>query len=452
MPKPVVPSAVLTAIAHTGVSAASETHARTDMNIPVSTVAVKVPSGLAPPQEQSLEAAASKKPVEEMTTSREDRNRPSKQAAARAWISPQLDSSVCAPADSTAKAVFEPQPSGDPAQTLKPIAGPTGDETHPAPSQTAALEPTTTASPAGAPGSDAEDPQAPPAMKPATPAAASAEAAILAFGARLAALVAPPAAPAQPASATGALRPAQPPEAPPSAKATSVSDPSQVPEPVPSAPVNHGAELPPNPKSAEPEKARTAPDSVSVSAAVHSGPPSSPNITSQAIPTVTAPPDNPPEPPRTVLAAPQGIRTEIESQPEPAKLATPAREIQVQVNRGEQRVDVRLTERNGDVQVAVRTSDSQLAGALREDLPLLSSRLEQAGFRAETWHPGASAPESRLRGVETPSSNSPSQDSDPSRQGGQEQPQAQPRQPKPPAAKAPNSPRKEFEWLMSQVS
>jgi hypothetical protein len=486
VPKPAVPSAVLTRIAHTGDPAASDTRASTDTKIPASKVAVKVPSSLAehgqlaeptkpavstaaPPavpapavpaeapvaqallHEQTLgTAAVSEKPVEEMARSREDRNRPSKQAIARAWIRPQLDSG--APADTTPKAVFEPQPSGDSAQALKPIAAPTGAGAHPAPSQTAALEPTSTAS-AASPASDPENPQTPPTMKPATPAAASAEAAILAFAARLAALVAPPAAPVQPASATAAFHPAQSPEAPPSAKAISATDTNPAPEPVRSAPVNHGVEFPPGPKGAEPEKTRTVQDSVSVSAAVHSGPPPSPDITSQAIPTVTAPPDSPPQPPRmTGHAVPQGVQTEIESPPEPAKLVAPAREIQVQVNRGEQRVDVRLTERNGDIQVAVRTPDSQLAGSLREDLPLLSSRLEQAGFRAETWHPGASAPESRLRGVETQSSNSPSQDSDPSRQGGQEQPQPQPRQPKPPAAKAPNSPRKEFEWLMSQVS
>jgi hypothetical protein len=104
------------------------------------------------------------------------------------------------------------------------------------------------------------------------------------------------------------------------------------------------------------------------------------------------------------------------------------------------------------VLVAVRTPDPQLAGSLREDLPLLSSRLEQAGFRAETWHPSASATENGPRAAESHSSNTSSQDQNPSRQGGQEQQQSSPRQPKPPAAKAATtSPRKEFAWLMSQL-
>lgn len=73
--------------------------------------------------------------------------------------------------------------------------------------------------------------------------------------------------------------------------------------------------------------------------------------------------------------------------PEPAAPVSPARDIRLQVAGGDRRVDVRLTERAGEVQVSVRTPDSQLAGALRDDLAVLSARLEQSGFRAETWHP-----------------------------------------------------------------
>ena len=44
-----------------------------------------------------------------------------------------------------------------------------------------------------------------------------------------------------------------------------------------------------------------------------------------------------------------------------------------------------LVERGGDVHVSVRTPDTHLAGELRENLPDLSSRLEQTGFQAEEW-------------------------------------------------------------------
>jgi hypothetical protein len=75
---------------------------------------------------------------------------------------------------------------------------------------------------------------------------------------------------------------------------------------------------------------------------------------------------------------------------DPAKTPGAARDIRLEVSAGDQRVEVRLTERAGEVHVAVRTPDGHLAGALREDLPALSSRLNESGFRAETWHPGAS--------------------------------------------------------------
>lgn len=80
-------------------------------------------------------------------------------------------------------------------------------------------------------------------------------------------------------------------------------------------------------------------------------------------------------------------RTPAAQTPEPPPPVSPARDIRLQVTGGERRVEVRLTERAGEVQVSVRTPDSQLAGALRDDLPALSARLQQTGFRAETWHP-----------------------------------------------------------------
>jgi len=130
------------------------------------------------------------------------------------------------------------------------------------------------------------------------------------------------------------------------------------------------------------------------------------------------------------------------------------RDIQLQLNHGEQRVDVRLTERSGEVRVAVRTPDPQLAGSLREDLPQLSARLEQTGFRAETWHPTVSEAPS---GIERRMPAGGSSFSDPqqggqnqSRQEGQEQ--QPPRQPKPNASQgATNQQRKDFAWLMSQL-
>jgi hypothetical protein len=82
----------------------------------------------------------------------------------------------------------------------------------------------------------------------------------------------------------------------------------------------------------------------------------------------------------------------VDSPPEPTHPPAAAREIRVQVD-GLQRVELRMVERGGEVHVAVRTPDSRLAGSLREDLPVLSARLEQTGLRAAAWHTGSSAGE-----------------------------------------------------------
>jgi hypothetical protein len=132
-----------------------------------------------------------------------------------------------------------------------------------------------------------------------------------------------------------------------------------------------------------------------------------------------------------------------------APAAAPTREIQLQLHQGEQRVDVRLTEHGGEVRVAVRTPDQQLAGALRADLPALSTRLEQTGFRAETWHPAIFHESVRPAGHLAPSSSDAPDSQNGSQRGSQQQPD--PRQQRPNTAHGAKSQRKEFRWLMSQL-
>jgi len=76
---------------------------------------------------------------------------------------------------------------------------------------------------------------------------------------------------------------------------------------------------------------------------------------------------------------------------EPPKAPSANRDIKLEVTSGEQRVELHLAERAGDVHVAVRTPDSHLAVELRENLPALSSRLEQTGLRPEEWHTPSTA-------------------------------------------------------------
>jgi hypothetical protein len=130
-----------------------------------------------------------------------------------------------------------------------------------------------------------------------------------------------------------------------------------------------------------------------------------------------------------------------------------AREIRLEVAGADQRVEVRLTERGGEVRVAVRTADSRLAGSLRENLPALSSRLTESGFRTETWHP-ASAPAGELHRVADSTGGSPARDANPDSQqhGNGRQSDAESRHPKAPEEQIERKEKgKDFAWLMSSL-
>jgi hypothetical protein len=72
--------------------------------------------------------------------------------------------------------------------------------------------------------------------------------------------------------------------------------------------------------------------------------------------------------------------------------ATPAplKNLSIQVGQSPQdRVELRVVERSGELQVAVRAANPDVAQGLRQGLSELVGRLEQNGFRAEAWRPGA---------------------------------------------------------------
>jgi len=199
-------------------------------------------------------------------------------------------------------------------------------------------------------------------------------------------------------------------------------------------------------RNAEPERARKTADLAT---------PAVLKTTNPELQPVNSSPDNsqPAERAAAPEPGPPPVRTEIQSLAEPAPAAGAARDIQFQVNQGGQRVDVRLTERGGEVHVSVRTPDAQLAGSLREDLPVLSAKLEQRGFRAETWRPAMSTPPLHSGAEETGLSNTPHDGQNPPpRQGGQEHQQAPPRRPKQSLAESSTtSQRKYFSWHISQL-
>jgi hypothetical protein len=199
-------------------------------------------------------------------------------------------------------------------------------------------------------------------------------------------------------------------------------------------------------KNAEPERVRKTADPAT---------PALLKITNPELQPVNSSPDNsqPAEKAAAPEPGPPPVRTESQPLPEPAPAAGAARDIQLRVNQGGQHVDVRLTERGGEVHVSVRTPDAQLAGSLREDLPVLSAKLEQSGFRAETWRPAMSTQPLHSGADETGFSNTPHEGQNPPpRQGGQEQQQAPPRRPKQSLAESTTTfQRKDFSWHISQL-
>jgi hypothetical protein len=139
---------------------------------------------------------------------------------------------------------------------------------------------------------------------------------------------------------------------------------------------------------------------------------------------------------------------------EPAPTAA-AHDIKLQMaGDGEQRVEVRISERGGDVFVAVRTPDSSLAGDLRQSLPALASRLEQSGYHATAWQPGASGVRERIA---EPQSGAAGQDSQgQARQNGREQQRDRQEQREkgaanPANAAKPSQPGRDFASLLSAI-
>ena len=126
--------------------------------------------------------------------------------------------------------------------------------------------------------------------------------------------------------------------------------------------------------------------------------------------------------------------------------------IQVELTTVGQRVQLRVEERGGEVRVAVHTQDSRLAGALREDLPALTAKLEQGGFHAEVWHGGPAAP---LREIAADSTASAGEHQSQDRSGDQsrdrEQQDPRPKHDIDEQTKS-KSERKDFSWLFTSIT
>ncbi len=150
---------------------------------------------------------------------------------------------------------------------------------------------------------------------------------------------------------------------------------------------------------------------------------------------------------------------------DPARLAEPplasqtaetkpaaVKDIRFEVNGPDRRVEIRLTESAGEVRVAVRTPDSRLAADLRENLSLLSSRLEQAGFRAEAMpsEPGAGDSSRKYDLKQAPEGQMNDRGQGSRERGGSGDGRQQQRHPEvPEELTRSKSKRKDFAWLLS---
>jgi hypothetical protein len=161
-----------------------------------------------------------------------------------------------------------------------------------------------------------------------------------------------------------------------------------------------------------------------------------------------------PERPDSTAAEPVRPQDAMESETRPDAAKTAAvRDMKFEVTGGERRVEVRLSERAGEVKMTVRTGDAPLASSLRENLPALSARLAESGFKSEAWRPAASSANEWRHDARSAAGGA-SQDANAQPRGQDRQPQdgAGQRRPKSPQEPMPLKEKgRDFAWLMSSL-
>ena len=98
--------------------------------------------------------------------------------------------------------------------------------------------------------------------------------------------------------------------------------------------------------------------------------------------------------PAAALASQASQHAETSASPTDSlpKASAPLKDISLHVSQpGQERVDVRVVQQGSEVHVSVHSGDASLTSGLRQGLSDLQSRLEENGYRSETWRPGATA-------------------------------------------------------------
>jgi len=120
-----------------------------------------------------------------------------------------------------------------------------------------------------------------------------------------------------------------------------------------------------------------------------------PPLPAAALPVAEKPAVASPSVPEAHTATPQHtISAELAqlSETPEAKPLQPLKQLSIQMGQEpQQRVELRVVERAGELQVAVRTANPEVAQGLRQGISDLVGQLEQSGYHADAWRPGAAA-------------------------------------------------------------
>jgi hypothetical protein len=108
-----------------------------------------------------------------------------------------------------------------------------------------------------------------------------------------------------------------------------------------------------------------------------------------------------------------------------ARPAEALKDISIQVGSpAGDKVQVRLVQETGELHIAVRTGDAEMAHGLQQGLPELVNKLQESGYRTETWRPADAASPAAARPAETQNSSTSSRQGDSGSQSGGSQQQS----------------------------
>jgi len=91
----------------------------------------------------------------------------------------------------------------------------------------------------------------------------------------------------------------------------------------------------------------------------------------------------------------------------------PLKDLSIQIaSAGAEKVQLRFVQQQGELHVAVRTADSGMAHGLQQGLPELVTKLQDGGYRTETWKPADAVTPAAVKAAETQTQSNSSRQGD----------------------------------------